>query len=109
MGSKIEINDTLKLRRGDGFPETVELGKIYSFSIEERRLYHLMPVRVFLVEEVEGLWNYIGQAQLLELTINAEQNTTSGKFVITKIYDREYAKLLNIHDAPEGKGYIGSP
>jgi len=54
MGSKIEFNDTLKLKRGDGFPDPVEEGKRYNFRIAERRLYHLKPVRVFLVEDVQG-------------------------------------------------------
>src|SRR5512135_3644655 len=106
MGSVLEFNDTLKLRRGDGFPNKIKLGGKYSFSIADRRIYHLKPVRVFLVEEIEGLWNFIGQVQIIELTINAETNKTSGRFIVTKLYERDYAQLLNKYDSPPGKGYI---
>ncbi|MBU8922467.1 MAG: hypothetical protein KOO63_11675, partial [Bacteroidales bacterium] len=105
MGSKIEINDTLKLKRGGGFPEKIELGERYDFTISERRIYHLKPVRVFLVEEIEGKWNFVGQAHIIELTINAESNQTSGKYEVIFIYPEEYVSMLNIYDAPKGKGY----
>lgn len=106
MGSKIEINDTLKLKRHAGFPENVQVGQQYAFTIQERRLYHLKPVRVFLVEEIEGKWNFVGQAQILELTIDAVHEQTRGVFEVAKLYPRDYAKLLNTYDAPSGQGYI---
>jgi hypothetical protein len=104
MGSIIEINDTLKLTHDEGMPFIPEEGKVYEFCKSDRRLFHLKPVRVFLVEEREDKWNFIGQAQVIELTIDAEKNETRGKFVISKIYPRDYAMLLNKYDAPEGKG-----
>lgn len=104
MGSKIEFNDTLKLKRGDGFPPNVEVGKRYCFAIQDRRLYHLSPVRVFLVEEADGKWNFIGQAQVLEVTIDATRDETRGIFEVTKLYPRDYAALLNRYDAPDGLG-----
>lgn len=105
MGSLIEINDTLKLKRGEGFPSKVELGRQYTFTIPDRRLYHLKPVRVFLVEEVEGKWNFVGQAMISEQTIDAVRNETRGVFEVTLIYPDEYVKLLNKYDAPKGKGF----
>jgi hypothetical protein len=54
MGSPIELNDTLKLKRGNGFPSNVQEGETYPFSIEGRRIYNLNPSRVFLVEEIDG-------------------------------------------------------
>jgi hypothetical protein len=104
VGSKIEINDTLKLTADEGLPSAPKLGEIYSFYKAERRLYHLKPTRVFLVEDKEGLWNFIGHAQILELTIDAVKEQTRGRFVITKIYDRTYALTLNKIEAPAGKG-----
>ena len=104
MGSSIEINDTLKLKRGDGFPPDVREGCDYTFSLPGRRLFHLKPVRVFLVEEIEGRWNFVGQALILEQTIDAERDVTRGRFVVTSLYPRDYVALMNRHEAPAGKG-----
>lgn len=106
MGSKIEFNDTLKLKRNAGFPPEAKEGERYSFSIEGRRLYHLTPVRVFLVEEVAGKWNFVGQAQILELTIDAVRDETRGTFQVSKVYPREYAWQVNRIDAPNGLGMV---
>ena len=108
MGNRIEINDTLKLKRGDGFPPVVEVGGIYHFTLPERRLYHLKPVRVFLVEDVDGKWNFVGQAMMLEQTIDAVRDETRGVFQVTLLYPPEYVKLANRLDAPAGKGYDGN-
>lgn len=107
MGSTLEFNDTLKLRRGEGFPQAINLTDEYTFTLKGRRMFHMAPVRVFLVEEIEGKWNFIGQALISELTINALDDTTSGRFKLAKLYGRDYAMQLNQHDAPEGKGYTG--
>ena len=105
MGSTIEINDTLKLKRGGGFPARVELNGIYTFSIPERRLYHLKPVRVFLVEEIDGKWNFVGHAMILEHTIDAVKDETRGVYQVISLYPPEHVRMLNKHDAPAGKGY----
>jgi hypothetical protein len=104
MGQIIEINDTLKLKKSCSFPDELKEGGVYEFCISGRRLYHLHPTRVFLVEEREGKWNFIGQAMIVELTIRAETNETSGKYIFSKRYPREYAHLMNKYDAPQGKG-----
>ena len=106
MGSVIELNDTLKLKKGAGFPEKLEEGRRYAFRLSDRRLFHLAPIRVFLVEEVNGKWNYKGHALILEQTIDAIANETSGIFEVVKIYSAEYAKLLNINEPPLGKGLL---
>lgn len=106
MGSLIEINDTLKLKRGAGFPDPVREGVEYAFTLPGRRLFHLKPVRVFLVEEIDGKWNFVGQAIILEQTIDADRNETRGRYVVKALYPREYAMLMNRHDAPSGKGHI---
>jgi hypothetical protein len=105
MGSIIEINDTLKIK-SEHLPTNMKVGNLYDFEINDRRIFHLSPVRVFLVEEIEGKWNYIGHAQIIELTINANSNSTKGKFILSKIYDKEYCKLVNINEPPEGKGFL---
>lgn len=104
MGSSIEINDTLKLKRGAGFPSDIQLGGEYGFTLPGRRLFHLKPVRVFLVEEIDGKWNFAGQALILEQTIDAERDETRGRFVVTSLYPPDYAALVNRYEAPAGKG-----
>ena len=106
MGSSIEINDTLKLKRGAGFPEHIKQGEQYSFRIPGKRLYHLKPVRVFLVEEIDGQWNYVGHALVLDQTIDAERDETRGRFEVTLLYPTDYVSLVNRYEAPEGKAYI---
>ncbi|WP_129648811.1 hypothetical protein [Peristeroidobacter agariperforans] len=105
MGHLIELNDTLKLKRGAGFPAELRVGGVYDFSIAGRRLYNLKPTRVFLVEEIDGRWNVVGHAMILRQTIDAVTDRTSGQFEISQLYPPEYAKLVNRFDAPAGKGY----
>ena len=106
MGSLIEINDTLKLKRDKGFPDNIKLGKKYHFSINEKRLFHLKPIRVFLVEEIGEMWNYIGHVFILELKIDAVQNITSGFFEVVQLYSNEYRKFVNMFEPPKDKGFI---
>ncbi len=105
MGHQIELNDTLKLKRGAGFPDDVRVGGIYDFSIAGRRLYNLKPTRVHLVEEIDGKWNVRGHAMILRQTIDAELERTTGQFEVTLLYPPEYAQLANRFDTPAGKGY----
>ena len=70
MGSLIEINDTLKISKERGFPTnlTLELhvknpsfsssfiNQEFEFWNNGERLYHRLPTRVFLVEEIEAKW-----------------------------------------------------
>lgn len=105
MGSLIEINDTLKLRIDQGMPERPVVAKQYKFRLPEKRLFHSPPTRVFLVQEIDGKWKYIGHAIIIKQIINSKDNTTSGVFEITKIYDEKYAKLATINEAPQGKSY----
>ncbi|MCK6562478.1 hypothetical protein L6R21_25035 [bacterium] len=105
MGSILEFNDTLKI--GSEFlPKEIEEGKEYSFKLKDRRIFHLHPVRVFLVEEKDGKWNYIGHAQIIEQTIDALNNTTSGRFIVSKLYSKEYVEIVNRNEPPTGKEYV---
>ncbi len=118
MGSHIEINDTLKISKGRGFPAELRLedhvrdtqqsrrflGKEFSFWNKDERLYHRAPTRVFLVEEIESRWLYWGHVLILEQTIKAGR--TEGRYQIIKLYDPEYPRLATLNEAPEGKGYF---
>jgi hypothetical protein len=106
MGSLIEINDTLKITTEQGMPEIIELGKRYSFSLPDERLFHRPPVRVFLVHEINGYWKYIGHVHIVEQTINADSRSTNGFFEVIKLYDSDYAKIVSINEAPQGKSYF---
>lgn len=105
MGHLIELNDTLKLKRGAGFPADLRVGGVYDFSLAGRRLYNLKPTRVLLVEDIDGQWNVVGHAMILRQTIDAVTDRTSGQFEVSQLYPPEYARLVNRFDAPAGKGY----
>ncbi len=105
MGSLIEINDTLKLKRGAGFPPDIREGGEYGFTLPGRRLFHLNPVRVFLVEEIDGKWNFAGQALVLEQTIDAVKDETRGRYKVIRLYPADYVAQMNRHEAPPGKGF----
>ena len=105
MGHLIELNDTLKLKRGAGFPTDLRVGGVYDFSIAGRRLYNLKPTRVFLVEEIDGKWNVVGHAMILRQTIDAVTERTTGQFEVAKLYPPEYSQLVNAFDTPPGKGF----
>jgi len=109
MGHVIEINDTLKLTRDAGFPQNPHLGSRYSFTVSGRRLYNLSPTRVFLVEEVEGTWNYVGHALILEQTIDTLRDETRGIFEVSLLYPRQYVESVNTFEPPVGRTYHPHP
>lgn len=121
MGSFIELNDTLQITIEQGFPAELTLdahikkpfvakdfeGKVFQFKDKPKiRVYQPAPTRCFLVQNIEGKWLYWGHCMIVEQTINAQTKTTSGKFVITKIYTPEHQKSMSKHEPPEGKEYI---
>lgn len=86
-------------------PDSPQVGEEYRFEVPEVRLFHLAPVRVFLVHEIVGRWKYISHAVVVTQTFHAEEHTTSGVFRITKLYDEEYARIASQQEAPDGKSY----
>lgn len=60
MGSLIEINDMLKFKCGEELLGGLEIGVIFFFVKEGWWFYYFSLIWVFLVEEVEGKWNFIG-------------------------------------------------
>lgn len=121
MGSFIELNDTLQLTSAQGFPSELVLdrhraapisadefrGRVFEFRNKPNmRIYHPAPTRVFLVHNIDGKWLYWGHVLILEQTIDAQTKTTSGKFVITKIYTPEHQREMSIHEVDAGKSYF---
>ncbi len=104
MGSTLEFNDTLKLK-SLRLKKPFRTGIIYKFDLDDVRIFHPSPVRVFLVEEVDGLWCYHGHAEVLTQEIDAISRRTTGSFRVTKLYSPEYAALVNVNEAPAGKGF----
>ena len=100
MGTPFTLNDTLQITTEQGFPQNIELNKEYSFKKDGRRLYRLPPVRVFLAHNKDGLWDYVGEAIITELTILPEKEKTLGKFKLVKLYSPEHRKVLNENMQP---------
>jgi len=118
MGSYIEFNDTLQITHEQGFSTELNLshhlkkaitakdfeGRILEFyNKPNMRLYHPAPVRVFLVHNIGGKWLHWGKVHVVEQTINAETQTTSGKYRIIQIYKPEHMRIKNLIDIDEAK------
>lgn len=126
MGSFKEINDTLKITTEQGFPaDILDLkrhqaspiplsdveGKVFEFRNKpEARIYHSPPIRTFLVHYIDSKWLYWGHALIIEQTIHGEDpdnQMTSGKFKIIKLYDPEYQILVTKNESiAGGKSYF---
>lgn len=106
MGSIIEINDTLKIKSNDGALGKKQVGDVIHFNVKGKRIYNLNPSRVYLVEEIDGKWNYVGHAVISELTINAEMEETSGRATLTVKYEDEYRRRVNQVEPPPGKNFL---
>lgn len=104
MGSFIEINDTLRITKEQGFPDILDYdrhkvtpvtlkdveGKIFEFRDKPSiRIYKAPPVRNFLVQDIGGKWLYWGLVHILEITHDYQKQITSGKFTIIHIYSPE--------------------
>lgn len=100
MDSFIEINDTLRITKEQGFPAELNLethllrpysieevkDKVFTFTSKPKvRVYKIPPVRNFLVEDVNGKWVYWGLCYILEINHDYEKEETSGKFKIVRL------------------------
>lgn len=110
MGSIIEINDTLQITKLQGFPEELEIekhlerpltaesfkDKVFEFNNKSNiRFYHVPPVRVFLVENLNGKWIYWGLVHILEIKHDYISKTTSGKYKIIYLNSPEEMKAVH--------------
>jgi hypothetical protein len=100
MGSFIEINDTLRITKAQGFPTELDLethlqdpysleavkDKVFHFTNKPKiRIYKVPPVRNFLVEDVNGKWVYWGLCYILEVNHDYEKEETSGRFKVMRL------------------------
>jgi len=107
MGSFIEINDTLRITKEQGFPTELDVTKHLTspFKLEDFkdktfkfkskpaiRVYKIPPVRNFLVEDLGGKWLYWGRCHILEITHDYVKNETSGKYKIIALNSPEEMK-----------------
>jgi hypothetical protein len=124
MGSYIEHNDTLQITKEQGFPDELVLenhlknpyktedfkDRVFEFKNKEGiRIYHVPPVRNFLVENREGKWIYWGHIHILEVNYDYVKKTTSGKFKIIYLFSPEEMKIGHkLIDDREEINYFGS-
>lgn len=127
MGSFIEINDTLLLTTAQGFPAALldveqhqqtpitlaqVQGQVFTFQKSSARLYHKDPVRLFLVQKIEGKWLFWGHALLQSQSIEKQEAVgddvwcTKGSFIISKIYAPAYQRLATLNETPGGLSYF---
>ena len=124
MGSLIEINDTLQITYDQGFPAELVYethltspfraedfrGRIFRFKDKPCiRVYHMPPVRVFLVQNRDGKWLYWGLAHIVSVTHDYIKKTTSGEFQIEYIYSPdEMQKAHELIDRSAGTDFFHS-
>jgi hypothetical protein len=122
VGSYVELNDTLQITTEQGFPadrlvlsQHVEApyrasdfeNEEFSFSGKPgARVFHTPPCRVFLAHNIDGRWLYWGHVSITEQTIHSDSDTTSGKFVITKIYDPAHQRAMSTLEVEPGKEFL---
>jgi len=122
MGTLLEMNDTLRLNKAQGFPTVLDIDKhlakpytaelfanrIFEFKDKMRlRIYQVPPVRNFLVETIDGEWIYWGLIHILEISHDYLKNTTSGKYKIIYIYTPEEMKqVFNLTDRIKDNNYF---
>ena len=110
MGSFFETNDTLQLTDEQGFPKELNYqkhkvkpltakdfeGRVFEFKNKPKiRIYHMPPVRNFLVQNIGGKWLYWGLVHVIEVTHNNVNQTTSGKFKIIYINTPEEIRIAH--------------
>lgn len=109
MGSYIEINDTLRITKEQGFPEELDLethlqnpyqlediqDKVFTFQAKPFiRIYKVPPVRNFLVEDVDGKWVYWGLCFIQSIQHDYIKGETSGTFKIVRLNTPEEMKEM---------------
>lgn len=131
MGSGIEVNDTLNLSNEQGFPcDVFDLAahiarpivladvreRIFSFSDKpDARIFHLDPVRVFLVQNLGGKWLFWGKVLMQSQTIYKNEVAgaewrpgdwmTSGTYKVIDVFEPEYQKVFTMRESPPGKSF----
>lgn len=109
MGSFIEINDTLRITKEQGFPAELDLAthltnpytleqvadKVFTFQAKPGiRVYKIPPVRNFLAQEIDGKWVYWGLCLVESVHHDTVKKETSGTFKIIRLYTPEEIKQV---------------
>lgn len=109
MGSMVELNDTLRITKEQGFPVKLDIEKhlktpyslsdvadqIFTFSAKPKiRVYQQPPVRNFLAEDLDGKWIYWGQCHILEIHHDYTTGMTSGKYKIIRLNTPEEMRQM---------------
>lgn len=137
MGSILELNDTLQITTDEGFPADIfdlerhrqkpitaddVADRIFEFSGKVGpRFFHLDPVRVFWIHNIDGRWLAWGQIVMQEQTIrrnpavahtgavnvsDPNQWMTTGKYKVLTVYDPEYQEAFTRNDLPPQLSYF---
>jgi hypothetical protein len=132
MGSFIELNDTLQLTEAQGFPAsllnvehhqknpiTIDQVKDIVFEFKNKpsaRIFQKDPVRVFLVQNIDGKWLFWGHAYIQSQTIKKQLNPdgtwdeeswiTEGTYIINSIYAPDYQIIATKNESPSGLSYF---
>lgn len=131
MGTGIELNDTLQLTDAQGFPADVlnldrhrsnpikiddVADKVFKFANKDgARVFHLDPVRVYLVQNINGKWVFWGRVLIQSQSISKGSSNgssgesswvTSGTYKIVDIYDPEYQETFTKRESPRGKSFF---
>lgn len=131
MGNFVEFNDTLQITTEQGFPadilnlEEVEnpdeafqrvKGVLFSFSDKERaRVYHLDPIWIRLVHNINGKWLFWGHAIIQSQQISKQIDSdgvwtgswvTSGTYQIVKIFSKLEREIVTKLESPKGASYF---
>lgn len=124
MGSFIEINDTLRISKDQGFPAELDIlkhlqepykladiqGKVFRFTSKPKvRVYKIPPVRNFLVEDIDGKWLYWGLCHILTIEHDYLKQETCGTFKVTYLNTPEEMKeAFHLIDRVEANNYFNS-
>lgn len=131
MGTSVELNDTLLITEAQGFPskllsreshvhspvkQDALSAQEFKFSNKDgARIFHLDPVRVYLVENIDGKWLFWGKAFVVSQTIEKKldankqwsgQWITSGTFKIVEVFEPDYQEAFTKRESPPGKSYL---
>lgn len=122
MGSFIEINDTLRISKQQGFPAELRVDthlkhpflikdfgrNTYNFTSKSKIcVYKIPPVRNFLVEDIGGKWLYWGLCHIIKIEHDYIAQETSGQFKITHLNSpKEMEQAFNLVDRVWGNNYF---
>lgn len=123
MWSVITLNDTLQITSEQGFPAELNLEthlatpyttsdvfwKVFSFREKQKiRVYQQVPVRNFLVQNIDGKRVYRGLIHILSLDQDYDKKITSWTFTIIHLNSPEEMKMAHrLIDRNKQTDYFG--